>query len=234
MKHSGGGLLRRVLLRSSIVTRFSLEVLLEEASPAFVLGACLHFLAVILFTFLWHRLMMPLPEGTYAQRNQSWTLHSSRKVLSWLLQKAVLLSVRISVGGPRSYKSAFSWLITLVASCWGRCHQMANRARPQSITIKKWTPLQWVISIATRCHVCSNIQSPFWPVHGCRIDWLILFTFSDDGFHCGLRDPRGNLSHKIKCLTHTRMTALSVNNLDQAQIRSWTQCREAAQAQCSF
>ena len=41
MKHSGGGLLRHVLLRGSIVTWSSLEVLLEEASPAFVLGACL-------------------------------------------------------------------------------------------------------------------------------------------------------------------------------------------------
>ena len=40
MKHSGGGLLRRVLLRGSIVTWSSSEVLLEEASPAFVLGAC--------------------------------------------------------------------------------------------------------------------------------------------------------------------------------------------------
>ena len=38
----GGGLLRRVLLRGSITTRSSLEVLLEEASPPFVLGACSH------------------------------------------------------------------------------------------------------------------------------------------------------------------------------------------------
>ena len=59
-----------------------------------------------------------------------------------------------------------------------------------------------------------NIQNPLWPVHGSRIDWLTLFTFSDDGFHCDLRDPRGNLSHKIKCPPHTRMTALSVNNLE--------------------
>ena len=59
-----------------------------------------------------------------------------------------------------------------------------------------------------------NIQSPLWPVHRCWIDQLTLFTFSDDGFHCGLRDPRSNLFHKIKCPPHTRMTALSVNNLD--------------------
>ena len=48
MKHSwGGGLLRRVLLHGSIVTRSSLEVLLEEASPAFVLGACSHGLSLM-------------------------------------------------------------------------------------------------------------------------------------------------------------------------------------------
>ena len=47
MKHSGGGLLRRVLLRGSIVTWSSLEVLLEEASPAFVLGACSHGLSLM-------------------------------------------------------------------------------------------------------------------------------------------------------------------------------------------
>ena len=42
MKLSGGGLLRRVLLHGSIVTWSSLEVFLEEASPAFVPGACSH------------------------------------------------------------------------------------------------------------------------------------------------------------------------------------------------
>ena len=47
MKHSGGGFLRRVLLRGSIVTWSSLEVLLEEASPAFVLGACSHGLSLM-------------------------------------------------------------------------------------------------------------------------------------------------------------------------------------------
>ena len=47
MKHSGGGLLRRVLLRGSIVTWSSLEVLLEEASSAFVLGACSHGLSLM-------------------------------------------------------------------------------------------------------------------------------------------------------------------------------------------
>ena len=59
-----------------------------------------------------------------------------------------------------------------------------------------------------------NIQSPLWPVHGCRIDRLTFFTFSDNSFHRGLRNPRGNLFHKIKCSPDTRMTALSVNNLD--------------------
>ena len=38
----GGGLLRCVLLCDSTVIWYSLEVLLEEASPAFVLGACSH------------------------------------------------------------------------------------------------------------------------------------------------------------------------------------------------
>ena len=47
MKHSGGGLLRRVLLRGSIVTWSSLEVFLEEASPAFLLGACSHCLSLM-------------------------------------------------------------------------------------------------------------------------------------------------------------------------------------------
>ena len=59
-----------------------------------------------------------------------------------------------------------------------------------------------------------NIQSLLWPVYGCWIDRLTLFTFSDDGFHCGFRDLQSNLSHKIKCPLHTRMTALSMNNLD--------------------
>ena len=47
MKHSGGGLLHRVLLRGCIVTRSSLDVLLEEASPAFVPGACSHGLSLM-------------------------------------------------------------------------------------------------------------------------------------------------------------------------------------------
>ena len=60
------------------------------------------FLAATFFTVLWHCSMMPLPEGTYAQRNWSRTLHSSRKVLNRLLRKAVSLSVKISVGRPCS------------------------------------------------------------------------------------------------------------------------------------
>ena len=48
MKHSGGGLLRRVLLRGSIVTWSSLEVLLEEASPVIVLGTCSHGLSLMI------------------------------------------------------------------------------------------------------------------------------------------------------------------------------------------
>ena len=71
-----------------------------------------------------------------------------------------------------------------------------------------------------------NIQSPLWPVHGCQITQLTLFTFSDDGFHSSLRDPRGNLFHKIKCSPHTRMTALSVNNLDLVK-PNWTHRRSA-------
>ena len=47
MKHLGSGLLHRMLLRGSTVTRSSLEVLSEEASPAFVLGACSHSLSLI-------------------------------------------------------------------------------------------------------------------------------------------------------------------------------------------
>ena len=52
MKHSGGGLLCRVLLHGSIVTWSSLEVLLEEASPAFVLGACSHGLSLMVTNLL--------------------------------------------------------------------------------------------------------------------------------------------------------------------------------------
>ena len=70
------------------------------------------------------------------------------------------------------------------------------------------------------------IQSPLWPVHGCWIDQMTLFTFSDDGLHCGLRDPRGNLFHKIKCLLHTKMTALSGNNLDLVK-PNWAHGRSA-------
>ena len=47
MKHSGGGVLCHVLLRGSIITWSTLEVLLEEASPAFVLGACSHSLSLM-------------------------------------------------------------------------------------------------------------------------------------------------------------------------------------------
>ena len=47
MKHSGGGLLCHVLLCCSIVTRSSLEVLLEKASPAFVLGTYSHGLSLM-------------------------------------------------------------------------------------------------------------------------------------------------------------------------------------------
>ena len=73
----------------------------------------------------------------------------------------ISLSVRISASRPHSQKSTFSWLTTLIASCQGRYRQMANRARPQSITVKKWALLQWVISIATRCHVCLTFKAPF-------------------------------------------------------------------------
>ena len=90
--------MRHVLLRGSIVTWSSLEALLKEASPAFVLGACSHGLSLMVTNCL----MMPLPEGTYAQWNRSQTLHSSRKVLNRLLLKAVSLSVRISVDRPCS------------------------------------------------------------------------------------------------------------------------------------
>ena len=71
-----------------------------------------------------------------------------------------------------------------------------------------------------------NTQIPLWPVHGCWIDRVILFTFSDDGFHSGLRDPRCILFHKIKCPPHTRMTALSVNNLDLVK-PNWAHGRSA-------
>ena len=47
MKYSGGGLLCHVLLHGSIVTWSSLEVLLEEASPACVLGAYSHGLSLM-------------------------------------------------------------------------------------------------------------------------------------------------------------------------------------------
>ena len=47
MKHWGDGRLRRVLLRGSTVTGSSLAVLLEEASPAFVLDACSHGLSLM-------------------------------------------------------------------------------------------------------------------------------------------------------------------------------------------
>ena len=73
-----------------------------------------------------------------------------------------------------------------------------------------------------------NIQSPLWPVHGCRIDQLTFFTFSDNGFHSGLRNPRGNLSHKIKCPPHTRMTALSI-----LICSSPTELTYAGQAECT-
>lgn len=56
------------------------------------------FLVAILFTVLWHCLMMQLPEGMYTQQNQSLTFHSSKEVLNKPLQKAVSLSVRISIG----------------------------------------------------------------------------------------------------------------------------------------
>ena len=161
MRHSGGGRLRRVLLRGSTVTGSSLEVLLEEASPTYVLGACSHGLSLkvtnlsLAFSedmseqpvgwpghsvgprsFTWRgipstvrfcALVIPVTrptlyfvvhrpcgafthtrspgwktEGMYAQQNRSWTLHSSWKVLNRLLRKVVTLSVRISVGGPRS------------------------------------------------------------------------------------------------------------------------------------
>ena len=59
-----------------------------------------------------------------------------------------------------------------------------------------------------------NIQSTLWQVLGCWIDWLTLFTFSDEGFHSTFRNPRVNPLHKIKCPPHNRMTALSVNNLE--------------------
>ena len=46
-------------------------------------------------------------------------------------------------------------------TCRGRHCQMANQAGPQSITVKKWAPFQWVMSIATRCHVCVTFKAPF-------------------------------------------------------------------------
>ena len=42
----------------------------------------------------------------------------------------------------------------------------------QSIIVKKWAPLQWVISIATWCHVCLTLKAPFDQCTGAgSIDW---------------------------------------------------------------
>ena len=114
--------------------------------------------------------------------------------------------------------------------------QMANRVGPQSITVKKWAPLQWVISIATRCHVCLTFKAPLWLVHGCRIDRLTLFTFSDDGFHCGFRDPWGQSvsQNKVSAAQQDDRFVGEQSWSGQAQMSSRTQCRQVVQAQCSF
>ena len=61
MNHLGGGILRRVLLRGSIITWSSLEVLLEEASPAFVLGACSHGLSLMVTNLSEQTIGLPGP-----------------------------------------------------------------------------------------------------------------------------------------------------------------------------
>ena len=78
MKHSGGGLLRCVLLHSSTVTRSSLEVLSEEASPAFVLGACSHGLSLMVtnlslaFSEVTSEQTVDSPGPTMGRRSFTW------------------------------------------------------------------------------------------------------------------------------------------------------------------
>ena len=78
MKHSGGGLLRHVLLCGSIVNWSSLAVFLEEASPAFVLGACSHGLSLMVTNLslasseTMSELTVGWPGPTMGHRSFSW------------------------------------------------------------------------------------------------------------------------------------------------------------------
>ena len=88
MKHSGGGLLR------SIVTRSSLEVLLEEASPAFVLGACSHGLSLMVtnillaFSETMSEQAVSWPRPTIGRRSLTW-----RGILSTIMFCALVIPV---------------------------------------------------------------------------------------------------------------------------------------------
>ena len=94
MKHSGGGLLRPVLLHGSIVIWSSLEVLLEEASPAFVLSACSQGLSLMVtnlslaFSETMSEQTVGWPGPTMGRRSFTW-----RDILSIVMFCALVIPV---------------------------------------------------------------------------------------------------------------------------------------------
>ena len=64
-----------------------------------------------------------------------------------LLGNAVSLSVSISIGGPRSRKTFSNCRITVGTSCRRSGRHIANLEGPQSMIVRKFSPLWWVMSI---------------------------------------------------------------------------------------
>ena len=91
-----------------------------------------------------------------------------------LLVNTVLLSVSISISGPRSR-------ITVGASCRCSSHHIANLEGPQSMIVRKFSPLWWVMSIANLFQLSFTLSFPFFQQTGAgSIDQQVLQAFTKE------------------------------------------------------
>ena len=110
--------------------------------------------------------------GTYVQRNCRLIPQLFAKVLNFLLQRAVSLSVRSLCGGPCSKNTISSCRITLAKSCLANCLQIEKCDRPQSVSVRKWWPPQSVMSIPNLYQLPFTSSVPFYQWTGARsMDW---------------------------------------------------------------
>ena len=74
---------------------------------------------------------------------------------------AVSLSVSISIGGPCMRKTFSNCRITVDASCQCSGRNIANLEGPQSMIVRKFSPLWWVMSIVNLLQLSFTLSFPF-------------------------------------------------------------------------